>query len=103
MLGRCDLEAAARKAPVVVADWSRPQLCPTYLQAVAAGSWSDAHVDSLRWAVVAVGDVHRRVPRRHLAALRRAFLADATALLLGADSLLCVVPATSGGRERASA
>ena len=90
-------------APVVVADWSRPQLCPTYLQAVAAWCWSDAHVDSLRWAVVAVGDVHRRVPRRHRAAVRRAFLADATALLLDADGLLCVVPPARGGRERASA
>ena len=57
-------------APVIFADWSRPQLCPTYLQAVAAGSWSDAHVDNLRWAVVAVGDVHRRVPHRHRAAGR---------------------------------
>ena len=103
MLGRSDLEAAARMAPVVVADWSRPQLCPTYLQAVAAGSWSDAHVDSLRWAVVAVGDVHRRVPRRQRAAVRRAFLADATALLRGIER-----PLTDGwpahvGRQRASA
>ena len=47
-------------APVVLADWSRPQLCPTYLRSVAA-------------------------------------------LLLGADSLLSVVPAARGGRERASA
>ena len=103
MLDRSDLEAAARLAPVVVEDWSRPQLCPSYLQAVAAGSWSDTHVDALRWAVVAVGDVHRRVPRPHRAAVRRAFLADATALLLDADGLPSVVPAARGGRERGSA
>ena len=47
-------------APIVLADSSRPQLCPTYLRSVAA-------------------------------------------LLLGADSLLSVVPAARGGRERASA